>query len=81
MGGCSVSGEFTAEVSMVMVGARSLRRVDWPGSSFGRGSDIVGVCIQCAIHAWHTPGFIDGRFMEWRRGTKCRENDRNSINS
>lgn len=45
MGGCSVSGELTAEVSMVMVGARSLRRVDWPGSSFGCGLDIVGVSI------------------------------------
>lgn len=56
MGGASISGEFTAEVSMVIVGARSLRRVDdWPGSSFGRGSDMVEVSIQCAIHAWH-PG-------------------------
>ena len=58
MGGRSLSGEFTAEVSMVIVGARSLRRVeDCPGSSFGRGLDIVGVFIQCAIHAWH-PGIV-----------------------
>jgi hypothetical protein len=58
---------------MVIVGARPLRRVeDCPGSSFGRGSDIVGVFIQCATHAWH------------RDDSSCkkrRENDKSSPNS
>ena len=44
-GGLLVSGEFTAEVSMVMVGALSLRSGpagDWAGSSSSRrGSDMV----------------------------------------
>lgn len=75
----SLSGGFTAEVSIVIVGARSLRRVDdWPGSSFERGSDIMGVSIQGAIHAL-APGFVYG--VIWIRRNKCPENDNNSLNS